>query len=94
MGLRRRGRTRTRGRGRILPAARISRTSFPPSRGNSTMRARGSQYPIVGVFPIVITVDHDDNRRALGAMHRPRALAGRSCTEDRGSVVTRGTGCG
>ena len=49
---------------RTLSAAPISRTLFPSSRGHSTMRATGSKYPIVGVVPFVITVDHDDNRGA------------------------------
>ena len=64
LGLRRRTRTRRCGVCRVLSAARSARTSLPSSRGHSTIRARGSQYPVVGVVPFVITVDHDDNRGA------------------------------
>ena len=97
LGLRRRTRTRTRGLCRVLSAARSARTSLPASRGHSTIRARASQYPVVGVVPFVITVDHDDNRgepEVSGAVRRPKVPAGQSLTEDRGSVVMPATGCG
>ena len=36
----------------------------PVSRGHSTIRAKGSQYSVVGIVPFVISVHHDDNRGA------------------------------